>query len=72
MSNNKCSSLQNGPMFKICKEFKKPDIKTPNKLTLKWITDLNRLLIEELQMAEKYLKKCSTFLAIREMKIKIL
>jgi hypothetical protein len=37
----------------------------------KWGTELNKKIsTEEYQMAEKHLKKCSTFLVIREMQIK--
>jgi hypothetical protein len=37
----------------------------------KWEHELNReFLKEEVQMANKYLKKCSTFLAIKEIQIK--
>jgi hypothetical protein len=38
---------------------------------LKWGTELNKeFSTEEYRMAEKYLKKCSTSLVIREMQIK--
>jgi hypothetical protein len=58
-------------MFDIYKELKKVDSresKNPNK---KWTTELNKeFSTEEYRMAEKHLKKCSTFLVIREMQIK--
>ena len=46
-------------------------IKRTNNLIKKWSTDINReLSTEESKMAERYLRECSTSLAIREMKIK--
>jgi hypothetical protein len=37
----------------------------------KWTNELNRQLSkEEVQMTNKYMKKCPTFLAIKEMQIK--
>ena len=53
------------------KELKKPDIIEPNNPIKKWGTDLNReFSTKESQMSEKHLKKCSTYLAFREMQIK--
>jgi hypothetical protein len=37
----------------------------------KWTNELNRAVLkEEVQMAKKYMKKCPTSLAIKEMQIK--
>ena len=57
--------------LKNIQKLKKLDTKRTNNNKKKWSTDLNReLSTEESKMAERHLRKCSTFLAIREMQIK--
>jgi hypothetical protein len=52
-------------------ELKKLNFQNFNDPMKKWAKELNRTFSnEEVQMAEKYMKKCSTSLAIKEMQIK--
>jgi hypothetical protein len=61
-----------GLIFNIYKELKKLDSREPNNHRKEWGTELNKeFSTEEYRMAEKHLKKCSTFLVMREMQIKI-
>jgi hypothetical protein len=56
-------------IYRELKKLKSPRINDPMK---KWANELNRKSSkEEVQMANKYMKKCSTFLTIKEMQIKI-
>ena len=66
----KKTHLKKGLLFKICKDLLKVNKKTKS-LIKKWAKNLNRYFTkEDIQRADKHMRRCSTSYVIQEMQIK--